>query len=518
MFSFVRCLLTPALLCVAVGLMAQSPTGFASLNGGTTGGLNGTTVAIHSEADLIAHAASGQAEILQINSSILLSPQAMIEVADNKTIEGIGSDAAILRGGLWVKGDNVIIRNLAIGDSYDGDWSGMTNDTDAIRISGEQVWVDYCELYASAHCLIQLRSDAGEAPDYVTISNCRLSNQNQVMVLGANPSDSACRGHNRVTIMDCWFDGSYDRGLGKFTPRVWFGQVHVLNNYFEDVADNCVGAWREGNVVVERNFFRSLAHPHIVRQIGQGATDPLMAASGNRFEFTTGDREMYGTAFSPASHYSYASRPAVDVPGYVVSHAGRESRPTNGAPVAVTDTLRFQNQQSINLVNAVLNDTDPDADPLRITAIMNDPGGDALVKDNLIYYYPLLHFGPDTILYQIADEQGGLTTGMVLVNPLPDTNGNTNAIHHGLARGWTVFPNPAAIKEDIRIVDSRSFDPIIDVQLIDVSGKRLGAFSVETTMTESRLSWPVAEVTPGLYWLEGRRRSGEVSWETVMIR
>lgn len=498
------------LLILPSFLFSQSPVGFASMNGGTTGGASGTTVTATTKADLVSYAGSNQAYVIQISDTIELDLHDMVLVTSNKTIVGIGTAAMIKAGGLWINGDNVIVRNLSIGDSYDGDWSGSTNNTDAIRITGQNVWIDQCDLFASANALIHLHSSTDNVADFVTISNCRFSNQNHVIVLGESDTETACRGHLNTTIYHCWFDGRNDRGINQDMPKARFGEVHVFNNYYLDVEEHCISASFESSVIVEKNFFRSSHDPHIYTDLGAGTKDPALSASGNHYEFTTGDKETYGSAFTPS--YAHSSRSREEVPEIAINQSGGENPAGNQDPVVVTDTLRFFfPRPAINLVDVVLNDTDPDGDELIFAAILNEPGGNALVQNNRIYYYPVLHFGPDTVVYQIADANGGAAIGMLLINPEEDTTGGsgggsgggggTDGISDELIAGLSVFPNPASLNSPIIVETKLSSHKIESVELRDLTGRKLGEFDQQKNATSVTIRWNKPPVPAGLYFL-----------------
>ncbi|MDP5170684.1 MAG: T9SS type A sorting domain-containing protein [Bacteroidia bacterium] len=508
-FSSIRQILLGTALLFSPALWAQSPIGWASVNGGTTGGAGGSTVSAANRAELLGHASSASTLIIEIADSIVLAPQEMLLVAANKTIIGTSPDAAILGGGLWVNGNNVIIRNLSIGDSY---VAGATDNTDAIRITAQQVWVDHCQLQNSSSGLIDIHSSADNVADYVTISYCHFLNQNSVMVIGESDTEIACRDHLRVTIHHCWFDGRGSVGLSEHSPRVRFGQVHFFNNYLELIKNASVGAYFESEVVVENNFFRSADDPYVVRDKGKGQKDPALAASGNLLEFTTGIKEIYGTPFSPSAAYAYSPDPAIEVPALVMNAAGLEDGATNQAPVTVTDTLRFVGQPPIHLIDASLNDTDPEGNPVLIAAILNDPGGNALVQNNRIYYYPLLHVGPDTIQYQVVDTKGGVAIGYVLVNPVRIAA----TLEEELARQTVVYPNPAQSTLQIQLQMGLSFAKLQSVELIDLSGRKLGNLDIQPISTgKYQGTWPGSRLIPGMYVLQISTAQG--SWLTKII-
>lgn len=94
--------------------------GFASLNGGTTGGNGGTVVTVSNQADLERYASVSERYVIKIPSRITITPKGKeIDVASDKTIIGAGASGEIYNGGLRViNRRNVIIRNLRIGNSF----------------------------------------------------------------------------------------------------------------------------------------------------------------------------------------------------------------------------------------------------------------------------------------------------------------------------------------------------------------------------------------------------------------
>ncbi|MCB0641278.1 MAG: hypothetical protein KDC44_06540, partial [Phaeodactylibacter sp.] len=139
-----------ALLCLPT-LYSQDLIGWATQNGGTTGGAGGTTVTVTTRSELYTYAGSPAPYIIQVQDTIELDLYEMIEVQGNKTIVGLDEDAAIRYGGLQIRGNNVIIQNLEIFDSYDGDWGGTTHSTDGITVYGaKNVWIDHCWIHLCA--------------------------------------------------------------------------------------------------------------------------------------------------------------------------------------------------------------------------------------------------------------------------------------------------------------------------------------------------------------------------------
>jgi large repetitive protein len=92
---------------------------------------------------------------------------------------------------------------------------------------------------------------------------------------------------------------------------------------------------------------------------------------------------------------------------------------TNPAPTAVNDVAATNEDTAVTI--AVLgNDTDPDRDPLTVTAATAPNGIVVINADGTITYTPNANFnGTDTITYVISDGQGGTATATVTVTVTP---------------------------------------------------------------------------------------------------
>lgn len=147
-------------LLLAVGVVAQNSStckhcedeahGFASLNGGTTGGKGGLTVIANTWQELKDYAAQEEPLIIRVNGQITSGERGYeIPIASNKTIIGIGKDSGLIGGGFAVKGTrNVILRNLQVSDTrIPEDWPGKTEDWDGIQVdTGTNIWIDHMKV------------------------------------------------------------------------------------------------------------------------------------------------------------------------------------------------------------------------------------------------------------------------------------------------------------------------------------------------------------------------------------
>ncbi|MFK7978960.1 MAG: hypothetical protein AB8G86_03170, partial [Saprospiraceae bacterium] len=371
-------------------------------------------------------------------------------------------------GGLEIVGDNVIVRNLILGDSYDGDWDGKTNSTDAITVAGQNVWVDHCWLKTSADGLFDVRSNNdNEIGDYVTISYTRFSDHNKVSLIGSSNESTRDRDRLQTTFHHCWFDGTIDKGLHQRLPRIRYGNIHLYNNYFENVSFYCILARLESDVVVENNYFRNSNNPHGLDDFGLGMKDPELVARGNIYELSGGDKKASGTAFEPSDFYEYTVDSTTSIPGKVMNEAGPFNPPNNKAPVAVTDTVFLAIGERTFELNPTLNDFDADGDELKLGNFMNDFDGEAFIRNNAFRYLsPIQPERPDTIQYELIDTKGGYTIGQVIVQ---FESLSTTTFEPLPIEGLSIYPNPA--KEWVGISFTNPDNKAIDLKVWEINGQ-----------------------------------------------
>ncbi|TKW48455.1 Pectinesterase [Colletotrichum tanaceti] len=92
--------------------------GFASLNGGTTGGKGGEVVVVETQADLEKYAGASGKHVIKVSGKITITPKGKeVKVSSDKTIVGIGATAEIDQGGFNLQNQrNVVFRNIRIGE------------------------------------------------------------------------------------------------------------------------------------------------------------------------------------------------------------------------------------------------------------------------------------------------------------------------------------------------------------------------------------------------------------------
>ena len=226
--------------------------GFATQNGGTTGGKGYSEVTVDNVNDLKSYAKVGN-KIIYVKPGTYMGP---VEVGSNVTIYGYqGAIIAQPTTGSAMKlsgSKNVIIRNL----KFKGVGAHDDDDEDCLQVNHESknVWIDHVDVYDGHDGNL----DITNASDYVTISWTKFSYTSASTghqfsnLIGNSKTKTSDRGHLNVTIHHTWWaDGVVER-----MPRVRFGKVHVANNLFDSKnASYCVRAAIEANIRIEKNVF-----------------------------------------------------------------------------------------------------------------------------------------------------------------------------------------------------------------------------------------------------------------------
>ena len=513
-----KSILTALLFCFTTMVVAQdSPVGWATFGPGVTGGAGGDTVIVTNRAELNTAVNDNDPRVVMFQDTIKLTEYERMDVYSNKTILGMGQNAVIWLGGFEIKGDNVIVQNMKIGGSYDGDWSGETHSTDALTLYGENIWIDHCDLFASADGLLDIRADNGNAANFITVSNTRFSNHNKVTLIGASNEEIVDRGKLKTTIMNCWYDGTIERGLHQRMPRTRFGDIHILNNYYEDIASYCNAARFESDLVVEANYYRTSNDPHFREDVGLGIEDPELRAFDNIYELSSGRTESVGDAFEPSTFYDYTPLPAEQVPAYVLNNAGIFNPPGNVGPLAVTDTL-YPEGSGLKIIDVTANDIDPDGGQLLVARSMYNAPTPSFVRDNMVLYaVPPQHPDVDTVFYELVDGQGGIDTGMVLV--IYETSSVDHVI--GKADVFEVNPNPVNQMASVNIEGIDADVHEADVQVVNIHGIPMSDVltqpSVGVYNRQARFDIRTAHLAPGIYTLVLRADNRVYSKKFVVV-
>ncbi|GAB3454675.1 pectate trisaccharide-lyase [Streptomonospora sediminis] len=280
--------------------LVGSPEGWATQNGGTTGGGDRTPVAVSSADELTAAMAAEGPSVIEVQGSIELS--GMNDLTSDKTLIGAGSDAEITGGGIDIdEAHNVIVQNIGFSD-----WG---DDAINVQEGSTNVWIDHNSFTGGSDGAVDIKRES----DFVTVSWNHVHDHDKSMLLGHSDGHTEDIGHLRVSYHHNFFDGSDTRH-----PRVRFGEtVHVYNNYYRDNAEYGVASTMDAGVLVEGNYFENVETP---TEVGYGSSDDgRLEARDNVFD-NSGDPETAGSVAEVP--YSYDLDPAGDIPGIVPDGAG----------------------------------------------------------------------------------------------------------------------------------------------------------------------------------------------------
>ncbi|MFD0597134.1 RICIN domain-containing protein [Catellatospora coxensis] len=291
---------------------SNTPDGFASTGGGTTGGAAGATVTVSTFADLQRYVTASEPYVIRVSGAITVTPKGTeLRVASNKTIVGVGTSGHIVGGGFFLGTGvrNVIIRNLTIRDTQmaDDDPDDKVYDYDGIQMdTADHVWIDHNTITRMNDGLIDSRKDTS----YLTISWNVLSSNNKAFGIGWTENVTA-----RMTIHHNWIKDTNQRNPS--TDNVAY--AHLYNNYLQNVASYGNYARGATKMVLENSYFENVKDPFYPDSTAQ------LRQSGSIMVNCTGKQQTLGSAFTPSSFYSYTLDAAADVPNLLRTYAGPQA-------------------------------------------------------------------------------------------------------------------------------------------------------------------------------------------------
>ncbi|WP_348798405.1 T9SS type A sorting domain-containing protein [Flavobacterium adhaerens] len=344
------------LCCFTVKTYSQTPdfslVGFATENGGTTGGQGGTEVVVTTFADLKKYAETKDTKyIIKIAGTITGSGSVAeknyvgsIKVTSNKSIIGV-DDSAFLDGvGFTVKdAKNIIIQNIKfslisvakaipansedIANIYSklGDERRpqiLVNGGDLISVSGAStnIWIDHCEFYQEDprvqtnqdlyDGLVDVKDDSG----FITISWCYFHDHHKCSLIGS--SDTNLFADRKIT-----FHHNYYKTIQERVPLYRGAEAHFFNNYTYDVYSGIVNTRVNACVKVERNYFEKSKNT----VYSKNSTILGTAEIVNNKEVDCTSSEAYPTSCEANIPYDYSTvlnLNADDVKNIVTTYSG----------------------------------------------------------------------------------------------------------------------------------------------------------------------------------------------------
>ncbi len=253
-YSFIKPNLLIALLCTLnMAVKAEEPAGFATVGPNVTGGAGAAEVVVKTGEELTKYADAKEPYIIYVSGKLTLNGMDT-HVRSNKTIIGLGSDAVLEGGGLYLyRTSNVIIRNLTIKDSTD-DGMGL--------LLSNNIWIDHCTFQDNKDGCLDIR----RASDNITVSWCKFVYTQPyphalANLLGSKDTEVENEGKLHITFHHNW----YAENVRERMPSVRFGTVHVYNNYYNSVGNNyCIRIRLNAQGRIENNSFEGVRNPYEV--------------------------------------------------------------------------------------------------------------------------------------------------------------------------------------------------------------------------------------------------------------
>ena len=357
-----------------------SMMGFATVDGGTTGGAGGKVVSPATIAELKLYAEdkttpyiirvtkefnSGQPVSIDATGYISSSGvtkttyASIVRLGSNKTLVGIGTGAFFNRVGIVIQcQSNIIIRNITftmkdvpIDNNGENKVIGLVNgvapmlsDPDCIGIQADDtgvteasrfskhIWIDHCEFYNEDPSVMTnvdrydgLIDGKNNSTD-ITVSWCYFHDHHKASLMGKGNSDDFDR---RIT-----YSHNYFKNIASRLPLIRFGKCHLLNNYMITSEDGA-NARINSDICVEGNRFEASKKPVFGKVSENGAATfignmwvtcsvvpavVLSQASGAKA--LNPNEEVLPGSFRPSSFYSYTADPVANVPAIVTANTG----------------------------------------------------------------------------------------------------------------------------------------------------------------------------------------------------
>ncbi|MDT3723362.1 polysaccharide lyase family 1 protein [Streptomyces sp. DSM 41972] len=248
---------------------AGGVTGYATQNGGTTGGAGGQTVrattgtAIHQA--LCGRASSSTPITIQVEGTInhgnttKVSGSSCNTAADkielkqisNVTIVGVGDGAVFDQLGIHIReASNIVIQNVTV-RNVKKSGSPTSNGGDAIGMESDvrNVWVDHVTLEASGgesegyDGLFDMKANT----QYVTLSYSVLRNSGRGGLIGSSESD---RSNGYVT-----FHHNLYENIDSRAPLLRGGIAHMYNNHYKQLNESGINSRAGARARVDNNYF-----------------------------------------------------------------------------------------------------------------------------------------------------------------------------------------------------------------------------------------------------------------------
>lgn len=339
--------------------------GWAAQAGGTRGGALARPEHVFTVRDraglLAALAAPAPARIVRVVANIDMSEggpfgstedqarRGIVRIPSHTTLIGVAPGAGFVNGSLVVANvEQVVIRNLAIRnpcdvgprwDPQDGPKGNWNSSFDGITVSASHhVWIDHNSFTDAPDTddrqpvengkLKQCHDgalDINGGADFVSVSHNHFAQHEKNMLIGSGDRFTGDRGHLRITLKANLFEHVAER-----SPRVRYGQVHLLNNYY--VGDRKHPVYAHGYSVGVAHASQIISSANAFEIAGAGTCKQVVRDPGSSpGVFSDSGSLLNGQALQDCPYagdagwrvpYRFAALPATEVARHVRENAG----------------------------------------------------------------------------------------------------------------------------------------------------------------------------------------------------
>lgn len=345
--------------------------GWAAQQGGTRGGALAAPAHVYTVANraqlVAALAAPAPARIVRVAAAIDMSEgrpfrdhadQALrgaVRIPSNTTLLGVAPGAGFVNASLFITGvEQVIVRHLAIRnpcdvapqwDPQDGAKGNWNSEFDGITVrDARHVWIDHNSFTDAPDTDDRAPIENGkrkqchdgalditQGSDLVSVTYNHFAQHEKNMLIGAGDRFTADRGRLRITLKANLFEHVAERA-----PRVRYGQVHLLNNYYVGERGRAVyghgysiGVAHASRLISDANAFDVAGASACSQLVRDPAKSPgIFVDNGSLLNGRPLDGCPHGGEPGWRVPYSYTPLPAQHVPDHVRANAG--PRPAAG--------------------------------------------------------------------------------------------------------------------------------------------------------------------------------------------
>ncbi|OIJ40767.1 pectinesterase family protein [Massilia timonae] len=339
--------------------------GWAAQQGGTRGGALASPAHVYTVADraqlVAALEASAPARIVRVAATIDMSEgrpfrdhddqarRGAVRLPSNTTLIGVAPGAGFVNASLLVAGvEQVIVRHLAIRnpcdvapqwDPRDGAKGNWNSEFDGITVrDARHVWIDHNSFTDSPDTDDRAPVENGkrkqchdgalditQGSDLVSVTYNHFAQHEKNMLIGAGDRFTGDRGRLRITLKGNLFEHVAERA-----PRVRYGQVHLLNNYYVGERGRAVyghgysiGVAHASRLISDANAFDVAGASACSQLVRDPAHSPgVFVDTGSLLNGQPLDDCPHGGDAGWRVPYSYTALPASQVPAHVRANAG----------------------------------------------------------------------------------------------------------------------------------------------------------------------------------------------------